>query len=274
MKFDPLNSTLLYSHPKRLVHSAWAEHTPFGMLLVELQRPQVIVELGTFTGVSYCAFCQAVAELAYDARCYAVDTWSGDPHTGFYGDDIYKDLQAYHRQYATFSQLLRMPFDDALKMISDCSVDLLHIDGFHSYDAVNADYMNWLPKMSNRGVILFHDIAVTERGFGVHQLWSELIGHFPSFAFEHGHGLGVLAVGKEQSSGVIDFLETANRFPCGTRRLFSSLGGRILSNLQMRLELQELRSQLARIESSREYRWGGRLTGLLRMIKSKLRSTN
>ena len=272
--FDLLNSKLLYSDPKRLIDSTWAEHIPFGMLLVELQRPQLVVELGTFTGVSYCAFCQAVAELCYEARCYAVDTWTGDSHTGLYDDGVYNDLKAHHQQYASFSQLLRMPFDDALKIISDRSIDLLHIDGFHTYDAVKADYLNWLPKMSERGVILFHDTAVTERDFGVRKLWAELSDQFPSFAFEHGYGLGVLAVGRNQSPDVANFLEVANRYSPGIHKLFSSLGEKVSLSLQMRRELEQLRSQLARIRISRAYRWGSTLVRPLRTIELALRGTN
>ena len=78
------------------------------MLLVELQSPRVVVELGTQFGVSYCAFCQAVMETSVRANCYAVDTWTGDGHAGFYGDDVYENLKAHHKQYESFSQLLRM----------------------------------------------------------------------------------------------------------------------------------------------------------------------
>jgi len=230
--FNPLKSKQLFAHPRRLLkESAWNEHVPFAMLLVELQSPRVIVELGTHCGVSYCAFCQAVAETGAGATCYAVDTWGGDAHTGPYGGDVYENLKKHHKQYESFSQLLCMTFDEALQLVPDKSVDLLHLDGLHTYEAVKRDYNTWLPKMSDRGIILFHDTVVTERDYGVHQLWRELTPSFPHFSFEHGCGLGVLAVGRDQPEAVKNFLQTANANASTTRELFSSLGRRFQAEI-------------------------------------------
>jgi len=160
--FNPLRSKQLFARPQRLLkESAWNEHVPFAMHLVELQSPRVVVELVTQFGASYCAFCQAVTETGVRASCYAVDTWTGDGHAGFYGNDVYENLKAHHKQYESFSQLLRMTFDEALQQVPDKSVDLLHIDGLHTYEAVKRDYNSWLSKMSDRGIILFHDTVVT-----------------------------------------------------------------------------------------------------------------
>jgi hypothetical protein len=194
------------------------------MLLMELQRPRVLVELGTHWGVSYCAFCQAAEQAGVGTRCHAVDTWSGDADAGYYGQEVYENLKAHHRQYESFSKLLRMTFDDALRELPDKSVDLLHIDGLHSYEAVRRDYETWRPKLSERGVVLFHDTMVKDRGFGVHELWAEICRDFPNFNFEHGFGLGVLAVGKEQPAEVKAFFHAANARPAATRRLFAALG--------------------------------------------------
>jgi hypothetical protein len=227
-EFNPLHFPLLCAQPQRLhVLSAWNEHVPFAMMLMELQRPRVLVELGTHWGISYCAFCQAAVAAATGTRCYAVDTWAGDSDAGFYGQEVYEHLQTHHRQYEGFSKLLRMTFDDARGQIADGSVDLLHIDGLHSYEAVKHDYETWRPKLSARGVVLFHDTVVRDRGFGVHQLWAELSPQFPSFNFEHGFGLGVLAVGPEQPPAVTHFLRTANAQPAAVRRVFSALGHRL-----------------------------------------------
>lgn len=262
-EFNPFESKVLFNRPNRLhTDSAWVEHVPFAMLLVELQRPRVIVELGTHWGISYCAWCQAVVATGAETRCYAVDTWAGDSHAGYYGNEVYENLKEHHKQYESFSKLLRMTFDEALKHMTDCSVDLLHIDGLHTYDAVKHDYDTWLPKMSERGVILFHDTVVTGRGFGVRQLWSELAQSFPHFNFEHGFGLGVLAVGKAQPDAVMNFLRTANNQAVSTRELFSALGRRFQAE-ELSAELNRLKG----IEKSRDFRWGRKIVAPLRSAK-------
>ena len=204
------------------------------MALTEMLHPRILVELGTQHGVSYCAFCQAAAELKLATRCYAVDTWLGDVHANYYKESVYLDLHKFHRRYEAFSTLLRMTFDQALPNVPDASIDLLHIDGLHTYDAVRTDFETWRPKLSDRAVVLFHDTMETQRDFGVHQLWAELSPNFPSFNFEHGHGLGVLAVGPQQPPAFLDFLRTANAKPAATRALFAALGRRVLLETEKR----------------------------------------
>ncbi|HEY6341556.1 MAG TPA: class I SAM-dependent methyltransferase [Bryobacteraceae bacterium] len=152
-----------------------------------------MVELGTFYGESYFGFCQAIAENSIPCECYAVDTWEGDTHGGFYGPEIFADVQRYNTaNYDAFSRLIRSPFDEALDSFGSESIDILHIDGHHSYEAVRHDFESWYPKVRSGGLILFHDIAVRNPGFGVWRLWDELARVNASFAFSHSFGLGIV----------------------------------------------------------------------------------
>src|SRR3954449_1747780 len=96
-----------YWIPELLNVSAWLEHAPFGFWLVGALRPRTIVELGVYRGFSYSVFCQAVQRLQLSARCFAIDTWRGDEHAGFYGDDVFAAVSLHNDRYASFSHLIR-----------------------------------------------------------------------------------------------------------------------------------------------------------------------
>jgi hypothetical protein len=179
--------------PQRVVFSTWVDHVPFGYDLVEAIRPGVVVELGTYNGLSYFTFCQSMLENNIEGLCYAVDTWGGDEHTGNYDDSIIEDVRAHARErYRGFTYLLQMYFNEALKQFEDDSIDLLHIDGLHTYDAVREDFDNWYPKVRPGGIILMHDIEARFKDYGVWKLWKELREEHECFQFKHGFGLGVM----------------------------------------------------------------------------------
>ena len=212
--------------PEQYVESAWVEHAPFAFWVMDAHRPDVLVELGTHHGFSYLAFCQAVERLGLDTRCYAVDTWKGDQHTGLYGEEVFEKLSRLHdARYRSFSELQRTTFADAARHFGDHTVDLLHIDGSHRIEDVTSDYETWLPKMSPRGVILFHDINVHRDEFGVWNLWDRIKGNYPHFTFDHGHGLGVLGVGPEAVHTVGGLFELENETQGAlVRQAFARLG--------------------------------------------------
>ncbi len=179
-------------HPLMRVYP-WVGHRGFAYDLVRFMRPTRLVELGVHWGTSYFAFLQAVHDEKVACECVGVDTWRGDGHTGPYGEDVYKSVSDTIAKFfaGQDTRLLRMTFDQALPRVEDASADLIHIDGFHTYDAVAHDFETWLPKLRDNGVMLFHDTA-DDTGYGSAKFWDEISGKHPSFAFMHSWGLGVL----------------------------------------------------------------------------------
>lgn len=176
--------------------TAWAGHSAFAYDLVRFTRPKVLVELGTHGGYSYFSFCHAAKDFATGTQCHAVDTWQGDEQAGFYAAYIHALVQTYNSaHFADFSTLQKMTFDEAAARFAPGSIDVLHIDGLHTYEAVRHDWETWRPLVKAGGIVLFHDTAARKPGFGVWRLWEELAAAHPSFHFSHSSGLGVLCNG-------------------------------------------------------------------------------
>jgi predicted O-methyltransferase YrrM len=224
-EFNPLRHPVILNTPLLLsVESSWVMQIPLAYLMIDLARPRTFVELGTGHGDSYCAFCQAVAATNSGTRCFAVDRWPA-------ASTLAKLKQHHDAHYADFSTLLQMDFDDAAAtQFEDGSIDLLHLDGTLSYDAARHDYETWLPKMSERGVMLFHGtVARSSANSEIWRLWEVLSWQHPSLEFPHGDGLGVAVVGVTPPQAVSQFIRYANAYLAVTQDFFSEMGERILA---------------------------------------------
>jgi Methyltransferase domain len=231
-------SPSVFAAPAVFAESAWAEHTPFASWLIEATNPGVLVELGTHAGLSYFTFCKAVADRQLNTKCFAIDTWEGDKHAGFYDEAVFAQVQQQNLPFSRFSTLYRTTFDEALHYFDNNSIDILHIDGLHTYEAVKHDFYTWLPKLSEKGIVLFHDIHVKDRGFGVYRFWDEVKQQFPYFEFTHGYGLGIAGTGKSiPASAEALFAAKDRHLATAVRRIYKRLG--FLAKMEQEFERLE-----------------------------------
>lgn len=173
---------------------------PIAHWLIGELKPSRVVELGTHYGVSFFAFCEAAKILSPNTFVYAIDTWEGDEHAGQYTEDVFMKVVEHWRKYhRTRASLLRLRFDDAAVYFEPGTIDVLHIDGLHTYEAVRNDFYTWLPMLNKDSVVLFHDTNERGYNFGVWKLWSELkcSTDYKAFELPNGHGLGVLILGEK-----------------------------------------------------------------------------
>jgi GT2 family glycosyltransferase len=205
-----------FEYEKKLNDSGWpwAGHKLFAYDLIINLKPKKVVELGTYYGTSLWSFAQAAKDGNLDIEFNSIDTWQGEKHSGFYGEEVFETVKKIKKEFYSEQKikLLRKTFDEALSEFEEDSIDLLHIDGLHTYEAVKHDFEAWLPKLKKDGVIIFHDIKVGESDFGVYNLWNELTKQYLTIEFHHSFGLGVLFLSEKDKESVWKSKEELQRY--------------------------------------------------------------
>lgn len=232
----------MFWRPAFLTESGWLEHIPFAFWLVEAHKPSTVVELGTRSGASYFATCQAIERLQLDASCYAVSTWTDEGVSTDESDAMYARVKSYNEaHYSSFSSLVHSPAKQALDHFADNSVDLIYFNRLKGTEA-DAQLVNaWIPKLSEKGLIVIHNTNVRELNMQVHALFEGFKAYGPAFEFRHGGGLGVLGIGENQP-GLINVLfedaqnRSRNRV---VQDVFSRLGRACADSYSARCQIEQ-----------------------------------
>ena len=202
---DQLNPKLKFAY--------WEGHRDFAYDLLQFVRPERLVELGSQYGCSLFSFCQAVRDFKLNTEINAVDMWSGDIGAEITGEEVYALVQKTAATYypEVNLHLFQMCFDDARPNFADNSIDILHIDGGHTFEDVEHDFTTWLPKLKENGIVLFHDVySPIDQGSCDH--WEKTKKEYDCyFDFTHSCGLGILF---PKGRYWYDRLEEAGFFKC------------------------------------------------------------
>jgi len=126
------------------------------------------VEVGSYLGASSC--CLAAAARERKAHLLCVDTWQNEGMSEGLRDTYGEFLQNVAPYRAWLTPLRGNSIDIASQ--TDKTVDLLFLDGDHSYPGVVSDLTGWLPKLKFGSWLLMHDWGWAE---GVERAISEIV---------------------------------------------------------------------------------------------------
>ena len=125
--------------------------------LVRSMKPQVCVEIGSARGKSAC-FIGLALKRNGQGKLYAID-----PHMRTNWNDVASVdthpliIKNLHTAGVTdYVEIVRKTSAEAVKNWKP-EIDVLFIDGDHSYEGVKADWDRFLPFMKPFGAVIFHD---------------------------------------------------------------------------------------------------------------------
>lgn len=124
----------------------------YDLIIKYITEESVIVELGSFSGVSselFALHCKTI---------YCVDPWIpyweiNDSKKLNYAEQNFDNMMKNHNNIIK----VKLKSDEAYNNFEDKSLDLVYIDSDHSSENVEKEIAMWLPKIKNGGYISGHD---------------------------------------------------------------------------------------------------------------------
>ena len=145
--------------------------------MIQRQKPRAIMEIGTLRGGSLFALCRLADP---SATIISLDL----PRGPFGGGYAWYQIPLF-RGFAGSDQALFLIRGNSHDPASEEKVraalggkqlDVLFIDGDHTYDGVKRDFAMYSPFVKRGGLIIFHDIVEhpAETGCEVSRFWKEI----------------------------------------------------------------------------------------------------
>ncbi|MGH7622999.1 MAG: O-methyltransferase [Gemmatimonadaceae bacterium] len=149
--------------------------------LVELRRPNIVVEFGAAFGVSGMYFVTGL-DAARAGRLYSFeinDEWA---------DIAERNIQSLSDRFT----LTRGAFEIHVSTVVPSSIDLAFVDAIHTYEFVQRQFEILRPRMSAGGIIMFDDINFAKPGAQMRRAWEEIAARHDVAAAVEVHGrLGI-----------------------------------------------------------------------------------
>ena len=139
------------------------------------------VELGCYKGKSTSFIGVEIHKRKRDINFFAIDSFQGATNSTDANEiKAYENISEIEESYTYNVSLIGNKIktivsltDEAAQYFDDSSVDVVFVDGGHSYEVVKADILAWLPKVKKGGIISGHDFNAWE---GVNKAVTEIFG--------------------------------------------------------------------------------------------------
>jgi predicted O-methyltransferase YrrM len=142
------------------------------LLLYHLGRKQpqgvTFVEIGSYLGASSCFLAAAALERGGLLHC--VDTWFNEGMSEG-KQDTWAEFSKNTMPFSATIRAHRALSTEVAAYFND-KIDLLFVDGDHTYEACKADLEAWLPHLKDGGVLVMHDYGWAE---GVRSVVDEIV---------------------------------------------------------------------------------------------------
>ncbi len=115
-----------------------------------------IVEIGSFKGAS--AYLLAAGSAGQSAAIHCIDTFMAENVVSSLGADTFAE---FSHNVAPFYERIVVQRGWSTEVVGEIKqpIDLLFVDGDHSYEGVSADLRLYLPKLAADAVVMMHDSA-------------------------------------------------------------------------------------------------------------------
>jgi predicted O-methyltransferase YrrM len=139
------------------------------------------VELGCYKGKSTSFIGVEIHKRKRDINFFAIDSFQGATNSTDANEiKAYEGISEIEESYTYNVSLIGNKIktivsltDEAAKYFNDEEIDVIFVDGGHSYEVVKADILAWLPKMKKGGIMAGHDYKAWE---GVNKAVTEIFG--------------------------------------------------------------------------------------------------
>ena len=130
--------------------------------IAQKNNNNVVVEIGSYLCASAAAF-GAGMKYKSKGRLFCIDTWMNDSMTEGSKDtmeDFLKNIEPFAELVVPIRGWSTEVVGQIAKQID--SIDLLFIDGDHSYEGCLADWQSYAPLLSDSAIVAFHDVGWAE----------------------------------------------------------------------------------------------------------------